>query len=228
MIPDRAVLCRALNYQFHQPDLLTEALTHRSKGHRNNERLEFLGDSILNYLITDELYHYFPETSEGEMSRYRASLVRGETLAELARALKLGDYLIMGQGELKSGGYTRDSILANGFEAIVGAIYLDGGLSAVKEFLLPLFQERIAAIPRNAQMKDPKTRLQEHMQGLRMPLPVYDIISVKGEAHNQEFKVQCQIELLAQPVIGTGSSRRRAEQAAAENALALLGINASL
>ncbi len=225
MIPDQALLCRTLRYQFNQPTLLTEALTHRSKGHHNNERLEFLGDAILSFLITDELYHHFPQTTEGELSRYRASLVKGDTLALLARELKLGDFLIMGPGELKSGGYTRDSILANCLEAIIGAIYLDGGLAAARAFVLPMFVERINAIPRDAQMKDPKTRLQEYMQGLHKPLPVYEVTSVSGEAHHQEFKVLCQIETLAEPVPGSGSSRRRAEQAAAESALRKLGID---
>ena len=224
MIPDAAVLCRVLNYQFNQPNLFTEALTHRSKGYKNNERLEFLGDAILNFIITDTLYRRFPAASEGEMSRYRASLVRGETLAELAREIKLGDYLIMGQGELKSGGFARDSVLANCFEAIIGAMYLDGGLQPVTDFLLPMYQERLDAIPDNAQMKDPKTQLQEHMQALRRNLPVYDIVSITGEAHSQEFKVICHIELLAEPILGSGSSRRRAEQDAAQNALKLLGV----
>lgn len=224
-MPDQALLCRTLQYQFKQTALLTEALTHRSKGHHNNERLEFLGDAILSFIITDELYHRFPHTTEGELSRYRASLVKGETLAQLARELKLGDYLIMGPGELKSGGYTRDSILANCLEAIIGAIYLDGGLAAVSSFVLPMFVERIQAIPQNAQMKDPKTRLQEYMQGLHKPLPVYEVTSISGEAHHQEFKVICLIEALPEAVAGSGSSRRRAEQAAAENALIRLGVD---
>lgn len=227
MTQNLSVLCQALGYQFKNTDYLVEALTHRSKGSKNYERLEFLGDAILNFIITDQLYHRFPGTNEGVLSRYRASLVKGDTLSELARELDLGRFLNLGPGELKSGGFTRDSILADGFEAIIGAMFLDGGIESCGEFLLTFYRERIDAIPENAEMKDPKTRLQEHLQGQRKSLPNYQVLSVVGESHNQTFHIICTIEGIAQSVEGEGTSRRRAEQDAAAKMLHLLGVDSS-
>ncbi|MFC3913195.1 ribonuclease III [Pseudaeromonas sharmana] len=212
-------LLNKLGHQFADADLLKRAITHRSAGSRHNERLEFLGDSILSLVIAETLYHRFPEVSEGDMSRMRATLVREKTLAELAREFELGDYLILGPGELKSGGYRRESILADTVEAIIGAIYLDAGMEVTRTLLLNWYAPRLDEIRPGAEQKDPKTRLQEFLQGRRRPLPSYVVVKVKGEAHNQEFTVQCEIEGIASSVIGVGSSRRKAEQAAAEKAL---------
>lgn len=224
-MPDQNALSRVLDYEFSDPQLLTEALTHRSCGGRHNERLEYLGDAILSYLVTDQLFRRYPNASEGDLSRYRASLVRGETLAELAREMDLGDHLLMGPGELKSGGFNRSSILANTFEAIIGAIYLDGGLPAVTGFIMDQFGERLQRVADVADLKDPKTRLQEYLQGQSKPLPSYDISQVSGEAHKQTFVVDCTVADLPDPVQGRGSSRRRAEQDAAARALSLLGAD---
>lgn len=208
-----------LGYQFVQADLLKRAITHRSAASRHNERLEFLGDSILSLVIAEALYHRFPEVSEGDMSRMRATLVREKTLAELAREFDLGEYLILGPGELKSGGFRRESILADTVEAIIGAIYLDAGMDVIRDLLLRWYAQRLEEIRPGVEQKDPKTRLQELLQGRRKPLPNYAVVRVKGEAHNQEFTVQCEIDGLQDAIVGIGSSRRKAEQAAAEKAL---------
>ncbi|WP_024872781.1 ribonuclease III [Tolumonas lignilytica] len=208
-----------LGYQFQNKDLLVRAITHRSAGSRHNERLEFLGDSILSLVIAEVLYHRFPNVSEGDMSRMRATLVREKTLAELAREFALGDYLILGPGELKSGGYRRESILADTVEALIGAIYLDSDLDKIRSLLLQWYNERLDAIRPGVEQKDPKTRLQEFLQGRRRPLPTYAVTDVKGEAHNQQFMVECVIEDIETAFVGIGSSRRKAEQAAAEKAL---------
>ncbi|MGY2575166.1 ribonuclease III [Vibrio sp. C8] len=210
---------KKLSYQFNDPELLELALTHRSANGKHNERLEFLGDSILSFVIADDLYHRFPKINEGDMSRMRATLVRGHTLAELGREFELGDYLKLGPGELKSGGFRRDSILADAVEAIIGAIYLDSGTEAVRGIILSWYQTRLDAIKPGVSQKDPKTRLQEFLQGRRKPLPVYTVTNIKGEAHNQEFTVSCDVAGIGMPVIGKGTSRRKAEQAAAETAL---------
>lgn len=212
-------LQRKLGYTFTNIDFLQLALTHRSASGKHNERLEFLGDSILSFVIADALYHQFPKVDEGDMSRMRASLVRGNTLAELAREFELGEYLRLGPGELKSGGFRRESILSDTVEAIIGAVYLDTGLEAVRELILRWYQGRLEEIRPGDRQKDPKTRLQEYLQGRRLPLPVYQVIQVRGEAHDQEFTIHCSVEGMAQPVVGVGSSRRKAEQAAADLAL---------
>ena len=208
-----------LGYKFQNKDLLIRAITHRSAGSRHNERLEFLGDSILSLVIAEVLYHRFPNVSEGDMSRMRATLVREKTLAELAREFVLGDYLILGPGELKSGGYRRESILADTVEALIGAIYLDSNLDAIRGLLLNWYNERLDSIRPGVEQKDPKTRLQEFLQGRRRPLPTYAVTDVKGEAHNQQFTVECVIDDIESAFVGIGSSRRKAEQAAAEKAL---------
>jgi len=210
---------KKLAYEFNDAQLLDLALTHRSAAGLHNERLEFLGDSILSFVIADDLYHRFPKINEGDMSRMRATLVRGNTLAELGREFGLGDYLKLGPGELKSGGFRRDSILADAVEAIIGAIYLDSDIEMVRKIVLGWYKTRLDAIEPGVSQKDPKTRLQEFLQGRRKPLPVYSVTNIKGEAHNQEFTVSCEVAGIGTPVIGKGTSRRKAEQAAAELAL---------
>ncbi|PKF51654.1 ribonuclease III [Enterovibrio nigricans] len=212
-------LQRRIRYEFSDAALLSLSLTHRSASGYHNERLEFLGDSILSFVIADDLYHRFPNVDEGDMSRMRATLVRGNTLAELGREFDLGDVLQLGPGELKSGGFRRDSILADAVEAIIGAIYLDSDLETVRGIVLGWYKERLDTIQPGANQKDPKTRLQESLQGRRKPLPAYNVIKVQGEAHNQQFTVECEVAGLDRPVVGKGSSRRKAEQAAAELAL---------
>ncbi|MFD2178695.1 ribonuclease III [Veronia pacifica] len=212
-------LQRRIGYQFADSAHLSLALTHRSANSKHNERLEFLGDSILSFVIADDLYHRFPSVDEGDMSRMRATLVRGNTLAELGREFELGDVLMLGPGELKSGGFRRESILADAIEAIIGAIYLDSDLETVRGIVLNWYQSRLDTIKPGASQKDPKTRLQEFLQGRRKPLPAYNVTKVQGEAHNQQFTVECEVTGLERPVVGKGSSRRKAEQAAAELAL---------
>ncbi|WP_070970398.1 ribonuclease III [Vibrio sonorensis] len=214
-----SILEKKLGYTFKDGQLIHLALTHRSANSKHNERLEFLGDSILSFVIADDLYHRFPKVNEGDMSRMRATLVRGNTLAELGREFELGEYLKLGPGELKSGGFRRDSILADAVEAIIGAIYLDSDIEEVRTIILNWYQQRLEAIKPGASQKDPKTRLQEFLQGRRKPLPVYTVTNIKGEAHNQQFTVSCEVAGIGEPVIGKGTSRRKAEQAAAELAL---------
>ncbi len=212
-------LARRLDYEFNDRGLLERALTHRSVGSRNNERLEFLGDAILGLVIARRLYELFPESTEGELSRLRASLVKGETLAELARGLDLGNHLRLGSGELKSGGFRRASILSDALEAIFGAILLDGGFEACRDHILSLYQQRLESLPRKGMLKDPKTRLQEYLQSRRLELPEYSVSDVSGQAHAQTFHVLCRIPGIERTATGKGSSRRRAEQDAAETML---------
>jgi len=213
---------KKIGYHFKDENYLKLALTHRSANGTHNERLEFLGDSILSFVIADELYHRFPKVDEGDMSRMRATLVRGHTLAELGREFQLGDYLYLGPGELKSGGFRRDSILADAVEAIIGAIYLDSDTEIIRGIILSWYQTRLDSIEPGVSQKDPKTRLQEYLQGRRKPLPTYTVTKIKGEAHNQEFTIECIVAGLDTPVIGKGSSRRKAEQSAADIALGQL------
>ncbi|MFO1352105.1 MAG: ribonuclease III [Gammaproteobacteria bacterium] len=212
-------LCQALGYEFQNPRLLQEALTHRSASGEHNERLEFLGDAILNFVIAEALYRQYPRASEGELSRLRASLVKGETLAELASELRLGENLRLGSGELKSGGFRRASILANALEAMFAAVYLDGGSEHCRRLILTLYQERLAQLPPALALKDPKTRLQEYLQAQQRPLPIYDVVEVRGAPHNQYFTVKCTVNG-ALVTVANGSSRRQAEQEAAREALA--------
>lgn len=217
-----AGLCRRLGYQFTQASLLEDALTHRSAGSRNNERLEFLGDAILNFTIAAELYQRYAQADEGELSRLRASLVNAQALAILSRGLNLGDCLTLGSGEMKSGGFRRESILADALEAVFGAVYLDGGFEACRGLILRLYRDTLTELPAVGDLKDPKTQLQEFLQSRKRPLPSYQVIDVSGEAHAQTFIVECQAEGLPSPCRGQGSSRRKAEQEAASNALRLL------
>ncbi|OGI39587.1 MAG: ribonuclease III [Candidatus Muproteobacteria bacterium RBG_16_64_10] len=210
-----AELCRRLQYDFADAGLLERALTHRSKSERNYERLEFLGDSVLSFVVSADLFERYPALAEGELTRLRASLVRQQTLAELARGLALGDYLELGSGELKSGGFDRDSILADTLEAVFGAIYRDGGLASAQRVILGLYAEALAALDPRSIPKDPKTQLQEYLQKHSLPLPSYHILEVAGEPHSQKFVVECHVAGLPAPVRGEGAGRRRAEQQAA-------------
>lgn len=215
----RGPLLAKLGYQFSNSSLFELALTHRSCGSDNNERLEFLGDSLLNTIIAEALFQRFPTQKEGQLSRLRASLVKGETLAELAREFQVGDYLRLGEGELKSGGFRRASLLADALEAIIAAIYLDSNFETCRASVLRWFANRLTTVNPASTKKDPKSELQELLQGKGLPLPEYQIDKVQGAAHAQTFTVVCQVSLLPEPVIMQGSSRRGAEKAAAEEAL---------
>jgi ribonuclease-3 len=198
------------------------ALTHRSAGANNNERLEFLGDSILGFVVAQKLYELFPDASEGILSRLRASLVNQSSLAELARHYQLGDYLLLGSGELKSGGFRRDSILSDALEAIMGALFKDQGIKACQAWIEFLFAEKLNSLSLENWQKDPKTQLQELMQSKKQILPEYTLLTMSGLAHEQMFKVKCSIPIITDTCVGTGISRKRAEQAAAELMLELL------
>lgn len=215
-------LCRKIGYSFKDDSLLAEAITHRSKHSINNERLEFLGDSVLGYVISSELFRCFPEATEGELTRGRALLVKGETLAELALAMDLGEFLQLGPGELKSGGYRRKSILSDAMEAIIGAIYIDGGLDPARTHILSIYGDKLKNISLKKVSKDPKTQLQEYMQAQKSPLPQYEVISTSGSDHDQVFEVSCKISGIPKLVLGTGTSRRKAEQDAAKKVLMIL------
>jgi ribonuclease-3 len=210
----------ALGHGFSRPELLRQALTHRSFGSPHNERLEFLGDSVLNCAIAGFLYQRFASLKEGELSRLRASLVRQETLAGIAQSLTLGDFLQLGEGELKSGGARRPSILADALEAIFGAIYIDAGFDAARIVIERLYEPAMTRIDPNDAGKDPKTALQEILQGRHLPLPRYGLLGTRGEAHVQEFEVECVIPDLGIRSTGNGGSRRIAEQQAAQRAIA--------
>jgi ribonuclease III len=212
---------RRLGYRFGNAALLQQALTHRSHGLPHNERLEFLGDGLLNFVVARLLFERFTTLPEGDLSRLRAGLVNQQALSELAASFSLGDHLRLGEGELKSGGFRRPSILADAFEALIGAICLDGGFAAAEKVLVELYRPLLAAIDPGAPGKDPKTRLQEYLQGKRLALPQYSIVSVAGEAHEQHFRVECVIPELSIRSHGEGPTRRAAEQEAARNAYEL-------
>ena len=220
--PER--LSKAIGHRFSNPRFVEQAVTHRSAGGVNNERQEFLGDAILGFVIADELYRIFSEATEGQLSRLRAALVKRESLAALARSLDLGQYLSLGAGELRSGGQARDSILADALEAVFAAVYLDSGYPTAREVILNLFRDRLTALTMESQQKDPKTRLQEYLQALKYPLPDYRIVEVSGDQHAQVFQVACVVPELSMETLGTGSSRRRAEQDAAEGVLKALNL----
>lgn len=213
-----------LGYRFQDAALLDTAVTHRSAGREHYERMEFLGDAVLNLIISSELYTRFPAASEGELSRLRAHLVKGESLSRLASELSLGEFLHLGSGELKSGGFRRKSILADVLESIIGAIYLDAGFDETKAFILRIFAERLENVGQIKELKDPKTRLQEYLQARALSLPVYEVVKTTGQAHKQVFEVSCLVSLLDAPVIASGSSRRKAEQAAAQLILDRLDV----
>jgi ribonuclease-3 len=216
------VLRKKLGLTFNNPELFAMALTHRSFSAKNNERLEFLGDSILGFVIAERLFEQFPTASEGVLSRLRANLVNQSSLAELARHHQLGDYLLLGSGELKSGGFRRDSILSDALEAIIAALFIDQGIDACQQWIAQLFTEKLKNLSLDNWQKDPKTQLQELMQAKKMDLPEYELITMSGLAHEQTYKVRCAVSLIAKATIGTGISRKKAEQAAAEQMLQLL------
>ncbi|MEI7949594.1 MAG: ribonuclease III [Gammaproteobacteria bacterium] len=213
-----------LDYQFKNPGLLEQAMCHRSAGKGNNERLEFLGDAVLGFVVSEILFKRFPTASEGELSRLRSRLVQRTTLAELAREMYIGQALRLGPGELKSGGAGRESILADAMEALVSAIYLDGGLAVCSQKLQLWLGARLSALTVNEPGKDAKTQLQEWLQAKHQPLPVYTVVSIDGSDHQQQFTVSCLIQGLPTPLAGTGASRKEAEQMAAVAALELLGV----
>lgn len=207
-------LQKKLGYSFQNSALLEQALTHRSCKGQHNERLEFLGDAVLSMVIADALYQHFPKTREGDLTRMRASLVKGVTLAEIAKELELAPFLRLGPGELKSGGSRRESIQADAVEAILGAIYLDSGIDACRDRIMTWFGSRLTSIQPGVQ-KDSKTLLQEFLQGRRLALPHYEVIDIQGEAHEQTFTVRCVVDGMS-PVQAVGSSRRKAEQDCAQ------------
>nr|CAA26504.1 unnamed protein product [Escherichia coli] len=218
-------LQRKLGYTFNHQELLQQALTHRSASSKHNERLEFLGDSILSYVIANALYHRFPRVDEGDMSRMRATLVRGNTLAELAREFELGECLRLGPGELKSGGFRRESILADTVEALIGGVFLDSDIQTVEKLILNWYQTRLDEISPGDKQKDPKTRLQEYLQG--RPSAAADLSGSPGTWSKRTIRNLLSTARsvgLSEPVVGTGSSRRKAEQAAAEQALKKLEL----
>ncbi|NBY16494.1 MAG: ribonuclease III [Betaproteobacteria bacterium] len=213
------MLARRLGHAFTDPQLMRQALTHRSHGGADNERLEFLGDGILNCVVAVLLYESFPRINEGGLSRLRARLVRQESLALIAQNLGLSDHLLLGEGELKSGGFRRPSILADTLEALVGAVFLDAGFEAARRVVGSLMGDAIADLDPKAEDRDPKTRLQEVLQSRRISLPVYRVLATRGAAHEQQFEVACEISTFQISAVALGSSRRAAEQLAAEQAL---------
>ncbi|OUR62519.1 ribonuclease III [Colwellia sp. 39_35_sub15_T18] len=217
-----ARLSKNIGYSFKKNTLLIQAITHRSAKGQHNERLEFLGDSILGFVIAEVLFEQFPNHDEGDLTRMRSSLVKGVTLAEIGRDFNLGEYLILGPGELKSGGHRRESILEDAIEAIIGAVYLDSDIIVCKALILTWFAKRLSAIKPGHEQKDPKTRLQEYLQGRKISLPVYDVIDTTGQSHNQQFTVRCSTQVIDREVVAKGTSRRKAEQEAAQQVLAII------
>lgn len=215
-------LIKKLNYTFKDIHYLKVALTHRSRGGEHNERQEFLGDAVVNFVIAEILYHAYPKATEGELSRWRASLVNRDALAQLGKEFDLGQYLLLGPGEVRSGGSERSSILSCAMEAIIGAVYLDGGFEAARAKIAEWYEPLLQSLSSAASHKDPKTLLQEYLQSRRMPLPVYSVEAIEGEAHQQIFTISCNVEGIDEKTLGTGTSRRRAEQDAAQAMLAVL------
>ncbi|GJL80457.1 MAG: ribonuclease 3 [marine bacterium B5-7] len=221
-------LQQAIDYQFDRTDLLDIALTHRSARGINNERLEFLGDSILGMVIAENLFQRFGDASEGQLSRARASIVKGATLARVSRMLSIGDYLKLGSGELKSGGFDRDSIIADAVEALIGAIYLDSNFDIVRKVILRWFAVELATADPASVSKDSKTRLQELLQSQGLELPSYDVIEIEGASHNRTFVIDCHIAGYPKAFRGEGTSKRKAEQNAAQRALEMIGTSLSI
>jgi ribonuclease-3 len=215
-------LASTLNYQFNDPRLFEQALTHRSSPGASNERLEFLGDAVLDFIVSEAVYKAMPNADEGDLSRLRASLVKDTSLAELAADIGLGEYLILGSGERKAGGHRRESILADALEAVFGAVFLDAGYDASREVIAAAFGDRLVNLPDPSELRDPKTRLQEWLQARQLGLPEYELAKVSGEAHRQRFEVSCTVNDGAYQSTGTGTSRRNAEQESAENMLKIL------
>jgi ribonuclease-3 len=221
---DEATLQKRIGYEFQDPDLLRCALTHRSAGRENNERLEFLGDGALNFAVAQWLFRAFPNEREGVLSRLRARLVCTEALAEIAEELDLGNLVYLGPGERKAGGHRRQSILADSVEAIVGAVLLDGGVEPMDAMVKRLWQPRMGGLDPRSVNKDPKTRLQEYLQSQGLPLPAYQLVETVGAEHQRRFFIDCTVTGEA-AVRGEGSSKRRAEQEAAQRMLTQLGVD---
>jgi len=213
---------KTLHYRFHDVGLFVQALTHRSATGRNNERLEFLGDAVLDFVISDSLFKLRPDADEGDLSKLRASLVKDTSLAGIAVDIGLGEHLILGSGERKTGGHRRESILADALEAIFGAVYLDSGFDAAKDLIDRVFEQRLDDLPDAEDLRDPKTRLQEWLQARKLSLPIYDLVSVTGKDHRQKFVVSCTVNELSQTTEGDSTSRRKAEQRAASAMLGML------
>ncbi len=218
----QASLSRIIHYTFQDPSLMMMALTHRSFNAQHNERLEFLGDSILSFLIAQELYQRFPKIDEGDLSRLRAQLVKESSLSSIATSMGLGDFIQLGEGELKSAGWRRPSILADTLEAIIGAIYLDAGIEPAHQFVLRFFEKQLNEIDPKLIQKDAKTLLQELLQSQKSDLPIYTVVSIEGEAHSQSFTIECIIKKSNIKTQGIGQSRRIAEQEAASKAYQLM------
>jgi len=215
-------LYKTLKYRFGDAGLLRQALTHRSAAGINNERLEFLGDAVLDFVISEAIFTARPEASEGDLSKLRSSLVKDTTLAAIAQELGLGEHLLLGSGEKKTGGHRRESILADALEAIFGAAFLDSGFDAARDIIERVFASRLQILPDVDDLRDPKTRLQEWLQGLKKDLPVYELVAVTGKAHMQEFEVSCSVQDVASVTHGKSTTRRKAEQKAAADMLSLL------
>jgi ribonuclease-3 len=213
---------KTLQYRFQDALLLQQALTHRSASNRNNERLEFLGDAVLDFVVSEVVYEAHPEAPEGDLSKLRASLVKDESLAELALELGLGEYLILGSGERKTGGHRRESILADALEAIFGAVFLDSGFEAAKRLINRVYEERYRDLPNIGDLRDPKTRLQEWLQARKMALPAYELVDVSGEDHKRRFAVTCTVVEKSAVTHGESTTRRKAEQKAARKMIDLL------
>jgi len=216
-------LAKSLSYEFNDANLLQQALTHRSCPGENNERLEFLGDAVLGFVISEVVYCSHPNAPEGDLSKLRASLVKDTSLGELAMAIGLGEHLILGGGERKSGGHRRESILADALEALFGAVYLDAGFDAAAAVITQAFADRLSDLPSVEDLRDPKTRLQEWLQGQAFGLPEYELVKVSGKAHRQQFDVSCSIKDGAKVSTGSGTTRRNAEQEAARRMLVVVG-----
>ena len=213
---------KTLQYRFHDASLLQQALTHRSATHRNNERLEFLGDAVLDFVVSEAVYLARPEASEGDLSKQRASLVKDESLAELALELGLGEHLILGSGERKTGGHRRGSILADALEAIFGAVFLDAGFDAAKALINRVYEERYRELPDVGDLRDPKTRLQEWLQARKMALPKYELVKVFGQEHKRRFSITCTVVEKSLLTDGESTTRRKAEQKAASKMIEIL------
>ena len=226
-MPDNDIEQR-IGHRFNNRELLRQALTHRSRGTPNNERLEFLGDGVLNFIVASMLYERFPNLSEGELSRARAHLVREETLLQIALELDVGNHMLLGEGELKSGGFRRPSMLADTLEALLGAIYIDGGFNATTAVVSKLYSNIMDGLDPVRLYKDPKTRLQEYLQGRKLALPLYTVLATSGAAHAQQFEVECNISELDLRTVGQGANRRAAEQEAAALAYAAVAGAAKL
>ncbi len=215
-------LDNTLNYRFSDAGLFARALTHRSAAGTNNERLEFLGDAVLDFVISEAVFALRPDATEGDLSKLRSSLVKDTSLADLAVELGIGEHLILGSGERKTGGHRRESILADALEAIFGAVYLDGGFDAARDVIEQVFEHRLQSLPEAADLRDPKTRLQEWLQGRKMPLPEYELTRVTGKAHAQRFAVTCTVASFSHTTDGNATTRRKAEQQAARRMLAFI------